>query len=222
MGGVCFLLVPKTKYSLLTAAGILAVGALLAGPSVTKEFSSSFETGENLDSSADSRFKLWEAGLGITLDYPLLGVGPNAGRRLVPSYYPGGLAGNNKSLHNIVFDISTGSGVPATIAYYTFFAAPWLALLRIWIRGRRTLPSWARVCTLAYLCGFVGYFVSGMFATSPLIETPYGLGALGCATALVIRRHLRREALDAADAADREPDAPADPDAPAAPAGSPA
>ncbi|WP_165700480.1 O-antigen ligase family protein [Alienimonas californiensis] len=192
MGAFCFLLIPKTKYSLLAAAAVVTAAALLAGPSVTREFASSFESGEDLDSSADSRFKLWEAGWNITLDYPLLGVGPNAGRRLVPRYYAGGLDTTNKSLHNIIFDISTGSGVPATFAYYSFFIAPWLALLRIWIRGRQVLPSWARVSTLAYLCGLVGYFVSGMFATSPLIETPYGLGALGCAAVLVIRRHLRQ------------------------------
>ena len=205
MCAVCVVLMPKTKWTVLGTLAGLAAGAALAGPSVVAEFSSSFETGENLDSSADSRFKLWEAGMGITADYPLLGVGPNAGRRLVPRYYPGGLPGNNKSLHNIYFDISTGSGLPATTTYYTFFAAPWLALLRIWVRHRRTLPDWARCAALAYLCGLIGYLVSGMFATSPLIETPYGLGALGCAAVLVIRKHLRREAAAEADPAGADP-----------------
>ena len=193
MCGVCVLLMPKTKWTVLGTAGAVLAGALLAGPSVMNEFGSSFETGDQLDSSADSRFKLWEAGLNITLDHPLLGAGPNAGRRLVPRYYPGGLDTDNKSLHNIVFDLTTGSGVPAALAYYTFFAAPWLALLPIWRRHRRTLPPWAKVVCLAYLSGWVGYFVSGMFATSPLIETPYGLGALGAAGVVVIRRHLRLE-----------------------------
>ena len=214
MAGLCVVLMPKTKYTLAAAAAALAVGGALAGPNVVKEFSSSFESGEDLDSSADSRYKLWEAGMGITADYPLLGAGPNAGRRLVPRYYPGGLPGSNKSLHNIYFDISTGSGVPATLAYYTFFAAPWLVLLRIWYRGRRTLPTWAKAAALAYLCGLAGYLVSGMFATSPLVETPYGLGAMGCAAVLVIRKHLRREAADE-DGGDSAADADDDGDAPA-------
>ena len=83
------LLMPRSprNYAII-CLGFLAA-SLLAGPSVVDEFSSSFRSGEQLDSSAASRFDLWKAGLRITADYPMLGVGPNAARRLVPlpQYY---------------------------------------------------------------------------------------------------------------------------------------
>ncbi len=65
---------PKNSRNVGLVIVILLIAAILAGPPVIREFNSIFESKENLDSSADSRFKLWKAGTQIIMDYPLLGV----------------------------------------------------------------------------------------------------------------------------------------------------
>ena len=185
LGVVAFLMPWNTRTISMAVAGTL-LGGVLAGPPVVKEFRSSFASEEERDSSADSRFKLWQAGAGITADHPLRGVGINAGRRLVSAYYPGGLGAKDKSLHNLLFEISTGAGVPALVAFLTFLAAPVLGMLPI-----RTgdLPPPLRACRLAVCGGMVGFLVSAMFSSSLLIETPYIVAAAGAAGLTLIRAH---------------------------------
>jgi O-antigen ligase len=70
---------PKNPRNWGMTVMILIVGGVLAGPPVVKEFMSSFQKGEDLDSSAGSRFELWKAGARIMMDYPVTGVGPWCG-----------------------------------------------------------------------------------------------------------------------------------------------
>lgn len=185
LGVGCLWFMPKNRWTLsIVACGAFAVAAL-AGPSVVKEFASTFKPREQLDDSAAGRFDLWKAGATITLDYPLLGVGPDNGRRFVPQYYPGGLHGNDKALHNVLFDISTGSGVPGAFFYFAFFGLSWVAAFVARRDGRGI--SEIQAVALAVLCGLPGFFTAGMFASSPLIESPYLLAVLGCCAYLVAR-----------------------------------
>ena len=185
LAGIFFLLVPKNAYSWAAILGSIFAATVLAGPSVVKEFSSSFASAEERDSSADSRFKLWEAGAKITADYPVLGVGPDAGRRIVHKYYPGGLRARDKALHNTLFEVTACSGVPAAVGYFGFFGICWLSVAWFWKReGKILAPPMSAAC-LAILCGLPGFLVSAMFSSSLLVESPYALVALGCATILV-------------------------------------
>ncbi len=125
-----FLLMPKNRYTISCAAVAFAAGVVLAGPPVVKEFKSAFEPKENRDSSAESRFKLWDAGYRITLDNALIGVGPYAGQVMVPRYAPEFADLPAKGLHNLLFEISTGCGIPATVLYFGYFLVPWYVLSR--------------------------------------------------------------------------------------------
>lgn len=164
----------------IVLAGFLIV-LVLAGPRVVNEFSSSFSTEENLDSSATSRFGLWKAGLEITLDYPLLGVGPKAGDTLVPQYMTG-INMDSKALHNLIFEISTGIGIPALVLYLVFFAIPVALALSIIKRERSQLSSWESTAFLGVSSGIIGYWVSSMFSSGALLESSYVLAAIGLAS----------------------------------------
>ena len=184
--GLAVLFMPKNvrTWSMLMFA-IVAIG-VLAGPSVVEEFSSSFEAKDNLDTSAESRYKLWSAGAAIMQDFPLLGVGPWGGEVLVPSYYEG-FAGeqSRKALHNLFFEVGTGAGVPALACYLLFFALPWWYHLKLWRTKRQHMPEWMRTLNLATLCGIPGYWVASMFSSGALIESPYLLVVLAIATLAV-------------------------------------
>lgn len=175
------LLMEKNRKTLTIVGMGFIAGAVLAGPPVVKEFMSSFEQEGERDSSAESRFKLWSAGAQIMSDHPLLGVGPWCGERFVPKYYEGKV-GTAKALHNLFFEVGTGSGIPALTAYLLYFFAPLYGHFRLWRKRRHQFSHCMRVCNLAVLAGIPGYFVASMFSSGALVESPYLLVVIGVAS----------------------------------------
>lgn len=188
IGGVIMILLgllfmPKNRITISMAFITGILGVVLAGPSVIEEFTSSFSPEGERDSSAESRFFLWKAGARIMVDYPLLGVGPWAGESIVPKYYEGDLGGmTTKALHNLFFEVGTGSGVISLAGYLLFFATPWFS--HFWRRKEiNQLHSRELTCVnLAVLCGIPGYWVASMFSSGALIESPYLLTIYGLAS----------------------------------------
>lgn len=176
MFGILVWYMPRKNGNVSLVFAVVVLAGLLAGPSVVKEFSSSFAQGEQQDSSAQSRFFLWKAGWQITTDYPLLGVGPNAARVLVPVYYEGGLEQKEKALHNLFFDVSTGAGVFGFVAYFTIFALPLLHSFRKYDPEDDDLGA----LRLAVMAGIPGYLAASMFSSGLLFESCYVLVILGC------------------------------------------
>jgi len=186
IGGLFFSLLffyftPKSKriWGMMACGGLIV--ALLAGPSVVREFSSSFD--DELDGSASSRFEVWRAGISITADHPLLGVGPNAGRFLVPAFVPSEKR-DHKALHNLFFEISTGCGIPATTLYFGFFMIVWWSCVRL-MKQKYSLPDWFLPVALAVACGIPGYMLASMFSSGAVLESSYLLTGLGVASILV-------------------------------------
>jgi O-antigen ligase len=180
-------LMPKTVVNWSAVVTAFVLGGALAGPPVVKEFTSSFKQEGERDSSAESRFQLWKAGAAITGDYPLLGVGPYAGQRLVPQY--GGFPSDRKALHNLVFEISTGCGIPAVMLYLSFFATAWWASWQGLHSGAsRRPPEWACAIYIAAAGGLPGYFVASMFSSGALLESSYMVAAMALATTCVLAR----------------------------------
>ena len=148
LGGLAFVFMPKSKITILLATVGVCLTLMLAGPSVVNEFGSIFQQSEELDSSASSRYKLWSAGMGIMSDYPLLGVGPWVGEKYVPQYYEGySEVRDHKALHNLFFEVGTGCGIPAALAYVSFFWLPWFAHLKLWYAQRSKMTVGLRTAT---------------------------------------------------------------------------
>lgn len=181
LAGAAVCVMPKTRHNrVLVALGGLTM-IVFAGPPVITEFSTIFATQETRDSSADSRFHLWEAGYHISRDYPLLGVGPWAGETMVPKYYGGeALDRETKALHNLFFEMSTGAGVLALSLYISYFLIVLRAHWRIW-RSRQPISSELTAVNIAVLAGIPGFLVASMFSSGILIESPYILITLGIA-----------------------------------------
>lgn len=176
----------KSLRNFLLIGALSCIGLVLAGPSVVKEFSSSFAS-KGLDESAASRFYVWEAGLKMTLDKPLLGFGPWAAEFMVPQYYsdPQGVAKDSIHLHNLPLEVSTGMGIPALLLYASFFFFPTWRLRRV-LRQVRALPDAAGLTAVATVCvgllaGIPGYWFASLFNSGALIELPYLLLAFALA-----------------------------------------
>jgi len=175
IAGALMLLVfmrPTSRNFMLTAA--IGFGILfLTGPVVVKEFSSIFA--EKLDNSGESRFYIWDAGVRLTLDYPMLGVGPWAGECLLPTYYSGTdkLGTDKIALHNLELEVSTGMGIPAVIAYLIFFFVPWNSARKILWQQRRTPSQLASATVQCAVIAIPGYWVASQFNSGALVEIPY-------------------------------------------------
>ncbi len=178
---IAVFVMPKNRFNWnVTALSTVAI-LILAGPPVLKEFSSIFVSEDELDTSADSRYYLWQAGLEITLDNPILGVGPWCGEMVVPTYYRGEMTmGKYKALHNLFFEMSTGAGIPALLLYVSFFLSAFWAHWKLW-RSKLPVPPPLTAVNIAILCGIPGYFLASMFSSGILIESPYVLVVLGIA-----------------------------------------
>ncbi|MDA8698010.1 O-antigen ligase family protein [Rhodopirellula sp.] len=170
---ITWLLMPRGKKSGLYLLAGLFIGSVLAGPSVVKEFNTIFADEAERDTSAESRIYLWKAGWRITMDYPMFGTGPDAARRLVASdtYYDGTERSANKALHNLYFDVSTGTGIPGFLLFISLFTLPIFASVKIYKFSR--LGRNAKLVPLIILIGLSGYFIGSMFSSGVLFETSY-------------------------------------------------
>ena len=173
MFAVAVVLMPKNFYTIRSACIAAVLGAILAGPPVIEEFSSSFKAEGERDHSANSRLKLWAAGARITKDYPLLGVGPYAGQVMVPRYEPEYADQYVKGLHNLLFEVSTGCGIPAAILYFSFLVVPWFVVFRLYWRQRDSLEPYIGVICFALSIGIPGYLLASMFSSGALLESGY-------------------------------------------------
>ena len=187
--------VPKSARVWGVLGTAVLCGVLLSGPSVVAEFSSAFKGEGARDSSADSRFELWKAGTVISKDNALLGVGPNAGRFVVPQYVDSE-GRDQKALHNLFFEISTGCGVPATLLYLAFFGLVLVPCLWLLWSGNSELPDWAAASSLAVACGIPGYWLASMFSSGALLESSYLLVAIGGVALQIHRREQAKQLLN--------------------------
>ena len=190
LAATAVILMPKTRVNIrMVVLATIGVG-MLAGPSVVEQFQSIFVAEDQLDTSADSRKKLWKAGAAITADYPLLGVGPLASERLVPLYYEGGLTTKQKALHNLVFEISTGSGILPTLLYFSFFLIPGIRAFLLMRRPavHQFAPPALQAALFAASAGLGGFLIANQFSAGALMEGSYTLAATGLAAILVTQR----------------------------------
>ena len=198
--GIGLLLMPKTPLNVGGALFVAAAGLAFSGQSVVERFNTIFATTNERDESAESRFLLWETGRRIMIDYPLLGVGVFGGERMVPKYREEFKDDKEKALHNLFYDIGTGTGFVGAGLYVASFAIPlWMAWTGY--RRRPRPPQWAAAIYLAALCGIPAYWLASMFSSSALIESCYALAALAVAAASVDSRQrgdIERFAADAA------------------------
>jgi hypothetical protein len=192
-GLLTLIFMPRNSQTMLLA-GLAGIGvALLVGPSVVEEFSTIFVKGEELDSSASSRFDLWRAGWAITLDNFLLGVGPYAGQALVPQYLAVGmglveyLEIRNKGLHNLFFEVSTGCGFPAAVLYVSFFLLPWISATLIVSRRKsfQELTNSQKAALFTSVTGIPSFWVCNMFSAGSLLEGSYALVVIANAAVLI-------------------------------------
>lgn len=183
-GTAAFLVLPKTRGNLTFFGLALAAGLYLAGPSVQREFFSSFASKEERDTSAQSRFDLWRDMWDVTMQHSLVGVGPQNWPVIAHEYgWPPGKQG-----HGMWPQTAAELGLPGVgflAAFYSLLLAQlWSICRRPAGGGQPDLRNFARLGFVA-IAGFVAESLFGSFMA---MEAPYYAGLLGAGAIMLDTR----------------------------------
>ncbi|MEK6710630.1 MAG: O-antigen ligase family protein [Nitrospinota bacterium] len=122
-----------------------------------------FSLGDPRDPTRVERLLMWQSGLRMALDRPLLGVGPGRVKKAFPAYAdPRAKKQRTGHLHNSFLHLAAERGLPAAAAWlWAWLAYFWLAGRRL--GGRKEPPPAGRWRTVAGLAAAAGFFTAGMF-----------------------------------------------------------
>jgi O-antigen ligase len=126
--GIGVLLILK-DFRLLALAPVAAglFFALAPGAIVTRFYS----TFDLRDPAVRDRFAMYQAGIEIVKDHPLLGTGPNMVQKVYPTYRRStAVEPTPPHLHNVPLQIAAERGVPALVAWLWFLVTVTIGLLR--------------------------------------------------------------------------------------------
>ncbi len=169
---VAVVLVPKSRRTWLSILGGLVVAIVLSGPSVVAEFSTSFNEGEERDSSAQSRLDLWRDCTDAMLKNPLLGIGQEHWGIVAKTYgYPAG-----KEAHSLWFQTGAELGIPGVTFLLMFY---FLTVYFSWKASRQTDVPWAPLVFRMMAASIVGFGVSASFVTVEGFELPFYVALIG-------------------------------------------
>jgi O-antigen ligase len=173
LAAVSFYLLPKRPQSYALFALAVAVGLMLAGPSVRARFATVFVDAEQRDKSASSRLELWADCWDVMKHHPSLGVGPGHWQLIAHRYgWPRG-----KAAHSVWFETGADLGFPGLGLFVGFFGC---TVWSQWKLLRRPPPEpWLADAARMTIAALVGYAAAATFVTLEELELPYYVALLG-------------------------------------------
>lgn len=177
-------------HTLALAAGLCITFAYLGG-NLLERLQDTRDSYHNLGhfDAVDPRLVLWETGIEVFNQYPLLGIGPNRFHALSQDYdqlY-------DLVTHNTLLQLLTSAGFAAGIIYLLLFAMP----LRQFIRQSRQPAQppdnhWHSSCADMINAALLGLFVAAVFLDLMLFEPLYFLLLLHLAHSNLVNRRTSR------------------------------
>ena len=144
------------------------------------------------ETSAATRVDLWTVAAHMTVEHPMLGIGPEMYPRVFRDYRDRVLTPERaeimkrfrpESPHNVVLAVASGSGVPAALAYLLVVG---LALAAAW-QGVKSTTGTQRAILAAVIAACVGHVVTDSFMTAEVAGSWHFWVVLGVAAAAMTR-----------------------------------
>ncbi|MBI3127317.1 MAG: O-antigen ligase family protein [Candidatus Tectomicrobia bacterium] len=149
------------SWKVLAAAAAVAALAWVVAPDSLR--SRVLSLADAKDPTRVERLLMWESGLRIALDHPLLGAGPGRIKREYPAYAnPKAQKQRTGHLHNNLLHLAAERGFPALAAWLWAFGGYFWLVGRC-LRGLEEAPPGRRFRTLAGLAAAAGFFAAGLF-----------------------------------------------------------
>lgn len=147
----------------LLVMALVAAGAWAAQAGLLDRFREIHVSGE-FQGTAAERLGLWSAGMRLTADYPIFGVGPGNFPRFVGRY----LAGREANYpHNSLVEVASETGLPGLGLYSLVMI---LAIRRLVAAARLPPSDWRRIAAGGLLGTIAAYLVTGFFqSNAPLV-----------------------------------------------------
>jgi probable O-glycosylation ligase (exosortase A-associated) len=180
-GVMTFLLTARRPRHFVFFLVALAVGFRLAGPDVMERFTSSFVDKQERDASAQSRLDMWWVCAEMTVESPLVGIGPNHFPSFVWKYRP---EYERKESHSLWLQQLAELGIPGGLSLMGLFG---LTVLRLWQRpvDSNAQTPWCDAVKRMVTASLTGFAVSACFVSLESLELPYYIALLGAATVVV-------------------------------------
>ncbi len=173
---VAVAIVPKSRQTWITILGGVAVGVVLAGPSVVAEFTTTFNAEAQRDASAESRLLLWLDCTDTMLKNPILGAGQDCWSKVVETY--GWVKG--KEAHSLWFQTGAELGIPGVTFLFMFY---FLSVFLPWRASKRTNAAWMPTVARMMAASLSGFAISASFVTVEGFELPFYVALIGaCGT----------------------------------------
>lgn len=191
VGFTMWLYSPKKTRSLVIILFVSVLFYFLVGKQYLAEMSTVTDTQE---STASERIETWKSGLNMFSDKPL-GVGAGNFKIWFPdyqtSYFKRSMWG--RAAHSVWIQLLTELGVIGVILYYSLMKCNIRDIF--WMRKQQKSVdnqniSYAAYLSLAYLCSFIGYFVSGSFLSVLYYPHLYYVTAMIVATRKLVDKQL--------------------------------
>lgn len=158
------------------ALGIVAAFVIVIPPMRSEAetvLSRATSTTDLSEGSIEGRLDMWKVATAISIDYPLLGTGPETYTLMFPEYRDSLLASRRdfwlayepESPHNVYLAVASGAGLPALGAYLALIGAVLFQLVRA--MGRAPNRA-ARTTLAAMLAAIAGYLVADVFMTADI------------------------------------------------------
>jgi undecaprenyl-diphosphatase len=164
VAGIVVILLPVSRRQrvglALLAVALLAVAVAVAPPTIRQRVRS---VGDRGDATVRDRLAMWQSGLLMIRDHPVLGVGPGEVRAWYPAYrQPGAVRPSTGHLHSSPVEVAAERGLPALAVWLwiwiTFFRHAGRLVKRLGPGQPRE-----RALTVASLAGVTGFLVGGLF-----------------------------------------------------------
>ena len=115
--------------------------------------------GPRLDKSAETRLKVWKAGVYMAKDRPLLGFGFGQFPRQIGRYAP---ELNQVDAHNTYLLVATELGLPALLIFLLVLG---IFARNAWLVYRHSNDKFLRTFSMGYLAGLAGLLVANVFGS---------------------------------------------------------
>jgi putative inorganic carbon (HCO3(-)) transporter len=190
VGVTLFVMMPKRPKYIFAMLVAVVIAVRFTGPQLADRYASAFASGEDRDSSSQSRVDLWRDCLLVIEAQPIFGVGPANWSLVAADFgWPEG-----KSAHSVWMETAAEVGIPGALFLLLFFGC---AGARLWPIARTRLTETNRyevVLATGVILSIVGFCVSGQFVSVPGLEVPYYITMLA---AVMLRSRATEAAAEA-------------------------
>ncbi|MDX2466414.1 MAG: O-antigen ligase family protein [Acidimicrobiia bacterium] len=159
------------------------------------------------DPSLQGRLGAQEAGIGMFLEHPILGVGAGEFIATVPEYQRKlGIQAEVLDAHNLYLEIAAETGAIGLMAGGLFFGFGLFLPVRAWLLSRpsmRTPNRWAHLMSAGVIAALIAWLLASVFLHASNLRILYTVLAVGVGLDFIVREQTSSDDMERGEA--REP-----------------